>query len=79
MTALASLMLGAGPAGASSDFTPAKVYSLIQADLDNTVPFLAPTNDTRASMLMLLADAGLTRTHLPPPYDADTKPNPYAA
>ena len=79
LAALAALVFGVGPAGASSDYTPAKIYSLIQGDLDNTVPFLAPTNDSRATMLMLLADAGLTRAHLPPPYDADTKPNPYAA
>jgi len=77
--ALASLALGAGPAGASSDYTPPKIYALVQADLDNTVPFLAPTNDSRATMLMLLADAGLTRAHLPPPYDPAAKANPYAA
>jgi hypothetical protein len=79
LAALTSLALGAGPAGASSDYAPPKVYSLVQADLDNTVPFLAPTNDSRATMLMLLADAGLTRAHLPPPYDPAAKANPYAA
>ncbi len=79
-TAIGLLCLfGAGPAGASSDYTPPKVYALVQADLDNTVPFLAPTNDSRATLLMLLADAGLTRAHLPVPYDPAAKPNPYAA
>ena len=72
-------LCGAEPAGASSDYTPPKVYALVQADLDNTVPFLAPTNDSRATLLMLLADAGLTRAHLPPPYDPAAKPDPYAA
>ena len=71
--------LGSGSALASGDYSPAKVYALIQADIDNNVPFLAPTNDTRATLLLLLADAGLARPHIPRSYDASNKPDPNGA
>ena len=79
LAALIACGLTAAPALASSDYTAPKVYSLVQGDLDNTVPFLAPTNDSRATLLMLLADAGLTHPHLPLGGDPKAKPDPYAA
>lgn len=79
LAALIACGLGAAPALASSDYTPPKVYALIQGDLDNTVPFLAPTNDSRATLLMLLADAGVTHPRLPPNPDPAAKADPYAA
>ncbi len=79
LAALIACGLVAAPAMASSDYSPPKVYALIQGDLDNTVPFLAPTNDSRATLLMLLADAGLARAHLPRAADPAAKADPYAA
>lgn len=79
LAALIACGLAAAPALASNDYTPPKVYALVQGDLDNTVPFLAPTNDSRATLLMLLADAGLTHAHLPRATDPATKTAPYAA
>lgn len=71
--------LGSGTALASGDEGSPKVYALIQGDIDNNMPFLAPTNDTRATLLLLLADAGLARAHMPRPIDAATKPDPNGA
>lgn len=79
LAALIAFGLTAAPALASSDYAPPKVYALIQSDVDNTVPFLAPTNDSRATLLMLLADAGLAHPHLPLTGDPKAKPDPYAA
>ena len=79
---LAILIAGglvAAPVLASSDYTPSKVYALIQSDQDYIVPFLAPTNDSRATLLMLLADAGLTHPHLPLVADPAAPKDPYAA
>ena len=77
--ALAICGLGASSALASGDFGPSVFYTLIQSDIDNNVPFLAPANDSRANLLLLLADAGLARPHPLAPSDPATKPNPYAA
>ncbi len=71
--------LAAAPALASSDYVAPKVYALTQNDLEATVPFLAPSNDSRATLLMLLADAGLTRPHLPVNPDPKAPKDPYAA
>ena len=71
--------MGSGSALASGDYSPPKVYALIQGDIDNNLPFLAPTNDTRATLLLLLADAGLARPHIPRGYDPAAKPDPNGA
>ncbi|WP_443749637.1 hypothetical protein [Asticcacaulis solisilvae] len=82
LTALAALALSAGPAGASGDYGLPRVYALIQdTDFENNVPFFAPSNDSRANLMMLLADAGLTRPRLPvsDAAAAPAKPDAYAA
>ena len=68
-----------GTALASGDYGSPKVYSLVQGDLDNTVPFLAPTNDSRVTLMLLLADAGLAHAHTPAPMSPGAPPDPYAA
>src|SRR6185437_527453 len=63
--------LAAGPVSASGDYFPPKffslsegnTYSLFQPYTDMAVPFLAPTNDSRVNLLLLLADARSVRPH----------------
>ncbi len=60
-----------GPVSASGDFFPSKyfslsdgnTYALIQPDSEMNVPFLAPSNDSEANLLLLLADARHARPH----------------
>ncbi len=68
-----------GPALASGDYGFTPVFSLLQSDGENTLPFLAPTNDSRISLLLLMNDAGMARPHAPAPLNADAKPGPYDA
>ena len=78
--ALTALAMGAPSAMASSDFGPGKTVALIQSDIVNNLPFLQPWNDSRASLLLLLSDAGLARAHLPlAAAGQPAKKDPYAA
>ncbi|WP_443751341.1 hypothetical protein [Asticcacaulis solisilvae] len=61
----------AGPLSASSDYFPStffslsegNTYSLFQPSTAMAVPFLAPANDSRVNLLLLLADARGVRPH----------------
>ena len=70
--------LNFGAAFACSDYSVPKLYSLIQTDIENNLPFLAPSNDSRVNVLLLLGDAGLTHPRLPAPIGPETQPDPYA-
>ena len=77
MAAIVACGFCVAPALASGDYGITKVYALTPPDLDNTVPFLAPSNDTRANLMFLLADAGLAHAHAPANGDPAAKPDPY--
>ena len=79
VAALLAYGFGAAPALASGDFGPTKVYALLPDDVDNTVPFLSPYNDTRANLILMLADAGLAHVHAPLNADPTAPSDPYAA
>ena len=63
--------LAAGSVSASGDYFPPKfyslsegnAYSLFQPYADMAVPFLAPDNDGRVNLLLLLADARKAHPH----------------
>ncbi len=63
-----------GSGSASSDYFPStfyslsegNAYSLFQPDTQMSVPFLAPANDSRVNLLLLLADARRVRPHFLP-------------
>lgn len=57
--------LGATPALPCADYVPEKHYSLLQPDGWDQVPILAPSNDSRTNLLLLLADTRHTRPRFP--------------
>ncbi len=66
--------LVAGRVSASGDYFPPRffslsegnTYALFQPDTNMAVPFLAPDNDSRVTLLLLLADARSVRPHFLP-------------
>ena len=75
---LASFVGGflAGPALPCSDYVPEPTYSLIQDGWGDQVPFLAPSNDSRTNLLLLLADTRRTHPRFPPRVATDWPPRP---
>jgi len=63
---LAALFADCGPARASYDYDPCSFDSYSLTPPSGNVPFLASANDSRATLMMLLSDAGLVaRPRLP--------------
>ncbi len=70
----ALLLVGAGLsplAQASSDDSCYPDWSLVGGGVCDTLPFLAPGNDTRANLRLLLADAGHWRLVEAPPSEEE--------
>ena len=69
----ALLLVGAGLplAQASSDDSCYPDWSLVGGGVCDTLPFLAPGNDTRANLRLLLADAGHWRLAEAPPSEEE--------
>lgn len=62
-----------GLAQASSDYSEPEPYSL----LHSTAPFLAPANDNRVTLMLLLSDAGLAQPRLPTKWWGDAPVSAY--